>query len=252
MTAMRSCAPIKKIKRIPTIADPDQSNYTYFIRHFASGVNAQFNPYESVPVTYPEVTVYEDINGVGSNGKTVLVFKDNAYDDLITHPATLRQVLQNEHWNRGQLISKTDYGSDGKKKRKIQHGYSELVASSATEDLGYVLGRTEVRLGSEVLQGGCLQNDDMYNPVLKYHWVSGLTVHNKTEVWEYDDTDDASYVYALTEYDHDATYYQKEREQFLSIGWDCACDPVALLHRYIGNKCLQYGPCRSHLSADPK
>ncbi len=204
----------QKIKRIPNIGDPDQSNYTYFIRHFASGVNAQFNPYESVPVTYPEVTVYEDINGVGSNGKTVLVFKDNAYDDLITHPATLRQVLQNEHWNRGQLISKTYYGSDGKKKRKIQHGYSELVAGSATEDLGYVLGRTEVRLGSEVLQGGCLQNDDMYNPVLKYHWVSGLTVRNKTEAWEYDDTDDASYVYALTEYDHDATYYQKEREQF--------------------------------------
>ncbi len=211
----------QEIERIPTLLDLDQSTYKYQRRHFSSGVNLMVNPFESVPVTYPTVTVYEDLSGSGTNGWTRYTFKDNSEDDLISSGATSRRAFQSEHWKRGQLLSKVVYDKDGHKKVEETHTYKEIVTRSASEDLGYIVGRTRVRLGSHVFQqnGICYDNDDEYNPVLKYEWFTGLVRRCTTNIKEYDDVNNTNYVESETVYSYDPTYYQlKEVKHFGSDG----------------------------------
>ena len=205
----------QKIKQINNPGPP--FNYSYYVRTFSAGVNTVLNPFESVPVTYPEVRVYEDINASGSNGYTLYTYKDNATDDLITHPATSRRVLQSEHWKRGQLLSKVVYDASGNSKVAENHFYTEVVPGAATGTLGYVIGRTEIRTNSS-LPNTCT-DDDKYDPIRAYRWFAGLTRRDSSVYTQYDDTNDSRSVTRIQGMDYDPVYYQlKETRTYNTDG----------------------------------
>ena len=208
----------QKIKTINAPSPP--TDWSYNIHTLSAGVNTILNPFESVPVTYAQVTEYEDINGAGTNGRTVYTFRDNADDELINTGTTMRQALQSEHWNRGQLLSKVVYGSDARMKSKEVNAYRPIVSLTESETLGYVFGRSEVRMNPGPPNGqGCLVDDDQYQPIRKYNWKTGLVKLDTIKSWQFDDGDDSRSVFQKTELTYDPNWYQlKEIRKYNTDG----------------------------------
>ncbi len=195
--------------------------YSYNVMRLSSGVNTLINAFEGVPVTYGEVTVYEDSTGAGSIGKTIYTYKNDVNDLTITgNGATNRQVLQSRHWARGQLLSRKVYGSDNNLKEEITNTYTAIIPSNPTPALGYVLGRSLDMITLGVTNGsGCLIDDDQFilNP---YSWYPGLLKLNTTRSRKYDDITPGKYVDRLITQSYDPDDYQLTEEKYTNTDGD--------------------------------
>jgi hypothetical protein len=203
----------------PQVFANGDSEYWYNVRVFSSGFISPINANEGVTVTYPIVTEYDDL-GTGSNGKTIYTFKNDAGDNLVSLGSTAKQMQISRHWNRGQLLSKTTFGTDNRKKYEQINTYS-VISQGQSPVLGYLIGKAQFRLNSTSPDPNtnCLIDDDDYSPIQTYQWSFGLTKQIRTEEYSYDDTDDTKFVYKKAETDFDNTYFQaKEMRSFNSDG----------------------------------
>ncbi|WP_144080083.1 hypothetical protein [Flectobacillus major] len=189
---------------------PGDPDYNYISRIYSSSFTYSLNPNEGSTVTYPVVTEYqEDYNGLStSNGKTVYTFKDDASDDLYTIPSSGKQTVISRHWNRGQLLSKVVYGTDGKKKYEQINTYTTLEAAS-TVILGYLLGKSEIRLnGTPPESSGCLTNDNRYEPIRSFAWNYGLVKQTGTIENVYDNQDESLFTTKKVETNYSTSHFQ--------------------------------------------
>lgn len=182
-------------------------DYFYKLRVFSSAFTTTLTPFDGSVVTYPVVTEYED-DGSGALGKTVYTFKDDVADNLTLIIPAAKMNYVSRHWGRGQLLTKTVYGANGLKKLKQVNTYSTLLNSS-TPALGYLTGKSEIRLNSESPNMmGCLLNDDVFTTI-PYQWYYGRLQLTRSEEYRYDDENDSKYLYTKTETKVDTTYFQR-------------------------------------------
>ncbi|MFN8353180.1 MAG: hypothetical protein U0Y10_01935 [Spirosomataceae bacterium] len=193
-------------------------NYTYKTVTYSSGFVQAINPNEGSPVTYPEITEYED-DGAGSNGKTVYLFKDDEADLLYSVPTTGSQSVKSRHWKRGQLLTKTTYGADGKKKHQVNNTYTLLV-NDETPMLGYLIGKAKAaESGSYENGSGCLIDDDDFRPIVTYNWSVGTLKLSKTQELFFDQLDDTQYTEKVSYTSYMPTYYYpRVTQQIMSDG----------------------------------
>ena len=183
--------------------------YYYDVRIFSSAFITPQNPREGSPVTYSQVSEYEDM-GSGINGKKVYEYEEGNGDDLVNLPSTAKNFYRSRAWTRGYLLSKTEFGADGKKKHHQQNTYTNLV-SGVSPTLGYLINKSEVQLNYYTVDGsGCLQNYSVFNPIRPTYWYYGLKKLIKTEEYFYDESDTTQYVYKKSETDYNTANYQPQ------------------------------------------
>lgn len=196
----------QKMKLYPV--DSKSPNYIYTIRTFASTLTRSINTNEGTPVTYPVVTEYQE-NNTASNGKTIYTFKDDSFDDLISIPSNGNSAQRNRYWNRGQLLSKVIYGSDGLKKYEQINTYQPIV-SGVSPVIGYLIGKSETRLVNELFNStsGCYEDDDNFDPINAITWNYGLVKQISTIENVYDNQDESLFTTKKVETDYSTSHFQ--------------------------------------------
>lgn len=199
------------------INEQEAKEYSYNLRIFSSAFITPQNPNEGSPVTYNFVTEYED-DGSGSNGKTVYEFEEGEGDILQQIPSSPKNFHISKHWTRGNLKTKTVVGSDGKKKFKQENIYSDLV-HQVSEDIGYIVGKTEVQLNYYSEVGGCIEDYHLFTPIRNAYWTTGVRMLSQTEEYNYDDTDEDKWVYKKSENSYNS-YYQPSEVRVINSDGD--------------------------------
>lgn len=186
----------------------DSRDYSYNLRVFSSAFITPQSPNEGSAATYNFVTEYED-NGSGVNGKTIYEFEEGEGDILQDIPSSPKNFYISKHWTRGNLKTKTVVGSDGKKKFKQENIYSDLV-HQVSEDIGYIVGKTEVQLNYYSEVGGCIQDYHLFTPIRNSRWTTGIRTLSQTEEFNFDDTDEDKWVYKKSEKSYNSFYQPSE------------------------------------------
>jgi YD repeat-containing protein len=204
--------------------------FFYLTTTFSSGFTQPLTSNEGSPVTYPFVTEYDDITGTGAgvNGKTEYSFKDNVIDDLKKIFTSAKQIQISNHWQRGQLLNKTVYGSDGKKKYAQINSYNLLYTYPTLPNesplLGYLIAALEVQTG--VIAGNtqipsCLLDANNYSGIKFYSWKPGTWKLTKSEEYNYDNSDDTKFTQVNNYFTYDANYFftKTETKEFSLNGY---------------------------------
>ncbi len=159
------------------------------------------------PVTYVNVSEYTD-DGTGSNGRADYTFRDS--DDItVTLNRSAKYYTNSRHWNRGQLLGKTTYGFDGKKKAATLNTY-QIYANGTTADITGLLVQVQTVVGGTAYNpngSGCYTSyTDEYLPTQTYRFDYGVTKLIRTEDITYDDQDESRYTSRATETDYDPAF----------------------------------------------
>jgi RHS repeat-associated protein len=187
-------------------------NYTtYTARTYSSSPTVNLFPSDGSPVLYAEVTEYSD-NGTSTNGtigKTIHKFADTHTDNLVTVGTSGIFHTESYQWDRGQLLEKTSYGNDGKKKHKVLTTY-DLVSNQSLTGIRKLIFRQIASVGSAsavTCVNGCgYPNEVGINGgflIQTCNMPFGVSKPVKTEEFIYDNTDDTKFVKktSLTNYE---------------------------------------------------
>lgn len=217
----RTYSTTQYFKHPPITAGSDDYNYKLTV--FSSAYTQPLTGSESSIVTYPIVTEYDD-NGVGTNGKTVYTFKDDAFDNLLSIGSSVKLNNKSTHWNRGQLLTKTIFGADSKIKYSLINSYTKIIDENSPI-LGYLVGKNTIYLSGWLTNtGGCLgypgqgTNNTNYTPIQNYKMNVGLLKLSASEEKFYDDTNQDKFVSKLTQVDYNANFLPSEIRDFDSSG----------------------------------
>lgn len=193
-----------------TTGSPCATIYTYRVRTYTSNASGALFPHEGSPVTYPEVTEYEDSLASGRNGKTVYQYRE-ASDNQITLNRGAKFFVNSKHWNRGQLLNKLVYGRDLKLKSKLNNTYQVMGAGTTTDLCGRLVQTQSIYEGNRNLYAVgsslCYSDIDDYQPSQTYFFEYGRAELVKSEEYLYDNTDDTKYTLKMTYTDYVPTYY---------------------------------------------
>ncbi len=177
------------------------------VTNYSSSPTVNLFASDGSPVLYAEVTEYSDNGTVtnGSIGKTIHKFTDTHLDNLVTVGTSGIFHTESFDWDRGQLIEKTSYGNDGKKKHKVLTTFN-LVSNSSAIAIRKLIYRQSIATGVQC-NSSC-----GYNPsvginggflVQTCNMPFGVSKPIKTEEFIYDNTDDTKFVLktSLTNYE---------------------------------------------------
>lgn len=196
---------------------PERMDYNYKQTTFSSAYITPQSTSEGSPVTYNVVAEYED-NGTGANGKTIYEYEQGNDDNLLMLTHTAKTFLRSQDWTRGQLLSKTIFGADGKKKYKQINSYQTLQSGNSA-NFGYLTAKSKIQLSYYYEVAGCIYNYNEYTPMLAEYWHYGVKKLSKSEEFFYDDTDEDKYVYKKAETDYNP-YYQPSEVRVINSDGD--------------------------------
>jgi RHS repeat-associated protein len=177
------------------------------VTNYSSSPTVNLFASDGSPVLYAEVTEYSDnaTSTTGIIGKTIHKFTDTHLDNLVTVGTSGIFHTESFDWDRGQLIEKTSYGNDGKKKHKVLTTFN-LVSNSSAIAIRKLIYRQSIATGVQC-NSSC-----GYNPsvginggflIQTCNMPFGVSKPIKTEEFIYDNTDDTKFVLktSLTNYE---------------------------------------------------
>lgn len=198
----------------PSPAFGDDFSYRYRQNVFSSSPTFPLTPNEGSPVTYPQVTEYNDANG--QQGKTVYTFKDDVDDNVVYATSeSFKFASISRHWGRGQLLRKNVFSSTGQILQRTINTYGSYGEGVDTTFMGLIIHKYLVEINFRVESNTspfCYQttngSTNIFYFTQPYYFSFGTLKLIQSSLYEFNQVDTTRYTLRTTQTDYSLRHYQ--------------------------------------------